>query len=85
MLPAAAINFSIVPPAYRVAFQVVFIFKLFSFSLFYLFFPLLLLDFLISSFSFLLQGVTTFFWVNLLCYLKAKTNLYTTHIEITKL
>ena len=31
MLPAAAINFSIVPPAYRVAFQVVFLFKLFSF------------------------------------------------------
>ena len=41
--------------------------------------------FLISSFSFLLQGVTTFFWVNLLCYLKARTNLYTTHIEVTKL
>jgi len=36
MLPAAAINFSIVPSAYRVAFQ----------------------------------GITTFFWVNLLCYLK---------------
>ena len=57
----------------------------FLFSFFYLFFPLLLFVFFISSFSFLLQGVTTFFWVNLLCYLKAKTNLYTIHIEISKL
>ena len=55
-------------------FFICFLFSLFSSSFFF-----------ISSFPFLLQGVTTFFWVNLLCYLKARTNLYTTHIEITKL
>ena len=37
MLPAAAINFSIVPPAYRVAFQVVFLFQFFSFYFFFFF------------------------------------------------
>ena len=59
---------------------------LFFFFVFFIFYFLLLLFvFFISSLSFLLQGVTTFFWVNLLCYLKARTNLYTTHIEVTEL